>query len=204
MWSRHVVAKSSERRPRNLLPNICRGQKQAHACDANKASPQHCGTEQNSKEKTSEKCLEFCFFGCPQKRSPVANLFSTTLVFSLDEKRNSETTLLPDVLTSLRSFFRYFVERALCSPQLCTCTCKPKTHLHSDNTTRGGPVASSGIGTIWAVKLLGFGTLPGAVLLQLTPHRNVLGVARSPTNLISVIHDVCEAEHRSGRRGAGR
>ena len=141
--------------------------------------------QQNSKEKTSEKCLDFFLVALRNGRLSVTS-FPLPRFFHTMKNASHFTTRCGNLFAII---FPVLCGTSLCSPQLCTCTCKPTTHLHSDNTTRGGPVASSGTGTMWAVKLLGFGTLPGAVLLQLTPHRHVLGVARSPTNLISVIHE---------------
>ena len=49
------------------------------------------------------------FYVCCPPKAPIGDLFSTTLALARDEKkkrRNSETTLLPRVVTSLRPLFQ--------------------------------------------------------------------------------------------------
>ena len=62
--------------------------------------------------KNMDCFLSFGFFAF-RNRSPIGNLFSTTLVFAHDANLDSGTTLLPHVVTSLQPLFRYFVEGVL-------------------------------------------------------------------------------------------
>ena len=55
----------------------------------------------------------FALFCALRKRSPFGNLFSATLVFAHDAKRNSGTTLLPHEVTSLQPLCRCFVAGSL-------------------------------------------------------------------------------------------
>ena len=62
----------------------------------------------------------FCFFFALRQRLPFGILFSSTLVFAHDATRNSGTTLLPHVVTSLQPLCNSFSSTLLHEP------CSPK------------------------------------------------------------------------------
>ena len=96
MWLRHVVAKWSKRGP----------QKCFQPCGY--ATWPKRGRDMNAK-------VFFALFFAFRERSPFGDSISTTLVFAHPAKRNSGTTLLSHVVTSLLPLFQF----------CCTSPCSP-------------------------------------------------------------------------------